>query len=701
MSASGSSVGAGNQAETPTLSGLAEKLDKLTLTTQRVTTKIQKIEANDAGVKESQRKLAKLPTPPKFKGNPADLEVWILQIRNYVEYNSVRFEDNESQTLFAGTLLEGVAARWYEPFLRRYYELQDADDEKEKELKDRYPDVEDMFKDIKKFFTGLKNEFGELDAGLRAEQRLLGLRQRTSVNDYATTFRIEASKTELGEEALVMLFYNGLKRHVIDEIYKLDRPKTLQAMVELATRVDNRYFDHQREYNRGRYDRPRVEETTKVRQWQKHDGNKFRKQDQRQSTPSTSFGTHSGPMDIGAAQANGRPTGRWNDKPRNDKSGSKCYNCDKPGHYARECRSPKKEAWKPVPEQKNTRFAAANDRYVRMTNSEDWYDDPTGDPKHEYPDSDLEQERQTFDSDDETRVEHNGPANDSPRNPAPEAVMAEEAVVENEEEEQEEGPQTLEQYLLTLQERSTGPSPSAQNDSTHDQEENIRGPGERHRIHDDWIHTDERQRVIKELGQALQHEKDLDRIADPEKKNGDAPQLEPSHEDHDQIAWFECYYPRCSEHKWQKLRYSISPAKNQHEPKTQVHDYDNDEEWNIRIRELHVWKDEYELQPNIRVIEARPTAPNDCTGRRITHQVCPDEKCRIHRHAKIEEWHSARARIWRLRLDNEQKAQDRRQWVRTRNELAWDVYGDFGTLDQTQTDLGNDQGGTHAPSGSL
>lgn len=84
-----------------------------------------------------------------------------------------------------------------------------------------------MFKDIKNFFTGLKNEFGELDADLRPEQRLLALRQGTSVNDYATAFRIEASKTELGEEALVMLFYNGLKRHVIDEIYKLDRPKTL------------------------------------------------------------------------------------------------------------------------------------------------------------------------------------------------------------------------------------------------------------------------------------------------------------------------------------------------------------------------------------------------------------------------------------------------------------------------------------------
>lgn len=89
-----------------------------------------------------------------------------------------------------------------------------------------YPDVESIFKDIKKFLTGLKNEFRELDADLYAKQRLLALRQRTSVNDYATAFRIEASKTELGEEVLVILFYNGLKRYVINEIYKRDRLKT-------------------------------------------------------------------------------------------------------------------------------------------------------------------------------------------------------------------------------------------------------------------------------------------------------------------------------------------------------------------------------------------------------------------------------------------------------------------------------------------
>ena len=84
-----------------------------------------------------------------------------------------------------------------------------------------------MFGDSDILFDKLKEEFGEIDSERRAEQRLLSLRQRTSVTDYATAFRVEAAKTNLGEEVLVMLFYNQLKPHVIDEIYKLDKPNTL------------------------------------------------------------------------------------------------------------------------------------------------------------------------------------------------------------------------------------------------------------------------------------------------------------------------------------------------------------------------------------------------------------------------------------------------------------------------------------------
>ena len=64
--------------ETPTIQELAKALEKLKISQTEVSSKVKKIEDNDKGVKESQRKLVKLPLPPKFKGTPADLEPWIL-----------------------------------------------------------------------------------------------------------------------------------------------------------------------------------------------------------------------------------------------------------------------------------------------------------------------------------------------------------------------------------------------------------------------------------------------------------------------------------------------------------------------------------------------------------------------------------------------------------------------------------------------
>jgi hypothetical protein len=63
-----------------------------------------------------------------------------------------------------------------------------------------------MFTVFENFTRAIIIEFSELDTERRAEERLLALIQKTSIIDFTASFRVKASKTNLGQEALVILF---------------------------------------------------------------------------------------------------------------------------------------------------------------------------------------------------------------------------------------------------------------------------------------------------------------------------------------------------------------------------------------------------------------------------------------------------------------------------------------------------------------
>ena len=125
----------------------------------------------------------------------------------------------------------------------------------------------------------------------------------------------------------MQLFYNGLKERVKDELYKEDRPESIDAYMDKAIRIDDRQFQREQE-KKGRTSAfvplrssNNSNNTKKKRTWGTH----------------ISGTTHSGPMEIDAAQTS---------QGKRDLLQVTCFNCGKKGHMKRDCRAPKQLKWK-------------------------------------------------------------------------------------------------------------------------------------------------------------------------------------------------------------------------------------------------------------------------------------------------------------------------------------------------------------------
>ena len=55
-----------------------------------------------------------LPQPPPFSGNPSELSTFKLKLCQFIRGNYQTYFDNESQLMYAGSLLSGPAGQWYE-----------------------------------------------------------------------------------------------------------------------------------------------------------------------------------------------------------------------------------------------------------------------------------------------------------------------------------------------------------------------------------------------------------------------------------------------------------------------------------------------------------------------------------------------------------------------------------------------------------
>jgi len=256
-----------------------------------------------------------------FYGDRAKLDTFLMQLKVVFKLNPVKYQKAATQVLFASMHLKGAAQDWFQPILKEYIETSDPD-----------KDVKMMFGYFAKFEEGIKQVFGTINEERAASRKIYTLKQTGSAASYFSEFQKVAKELRWeDEDAFAEIFYNGLKESVRRQMMK--PPATYKGMVDEAITIDNRLYElrlegggpRKQERGRGGYHNQR--------------GYHFKGR--------KSYGD---PMDLDAMTRKGRD----HPDPRRGRGGARrfyeenknrerqrkenlCYECDKPGHHARDC----------------------------------------------------------------------------------------------------------------------------------------------------------------------------------------------------------------------------------------------------------------------------------------------------------------------------------------------------------------------------
>src|SRR6266480_7882349 len=182
--------------------------------------------------------------------------------------------------------------------------------------KEQADETKTIFASFNNFKEALMRIYGDPDQYKKASVGIQYLQQIGLVQEYTSKFYTLSSKMEWDDNTLTAIYYKELKDPVKDELSWDEISKDMDKIVEKAIRIDNRLQERKIEKR----------------------GNSFtwvpnrRTEKQRTVYPNTYYGPR--PMEIDMAQhQEWRKPKKAKPETRYFKSNSKCYNCDKKGHF--------------------------------------------------------------------------------------------------------------------------------------------------------------------------------------------------------------------------------------------------------------------------------------------------------------------------------------------------------------------------------